>query len=976
MLSLFQTRLRIHAAILGLFTLLALLLSWPLPLYLTTRVPGIAQWAFDESTFLWNAWYLKHALVDTLSNPLHTELIYYPLGIDLILYTYNFFHALMAQPLLLAVNLPFASNIALLLSTILSGYGAFLLTRYLLGKDWQFVGSSGPISGPLFSPSFLPALIAGLLYAFASNRAVYAALGHYDMVTTQWIPFYALMLLRSLDLQLSSRQRRKAAVMAGLFFAFNGLAEMITALFLAIFTLIVVLCWLVGNRAHDVDNVERRGRATTGAPSHAQSVPFITSFRHSFLALFTALFLIGLVAFALWGPVLIPILRQFITADFSLKEWGEAIPLSTDLWGWVTPTPLHPLWGANLVAALREIKLRALIPDGAEMAVGLRDINTVFLGWCSLTMALVGAVAYGRRLRIWLWTALIFGLFTLGPFLQINGQYIYNLDGVKTAFPMPFALLHYIPIVKANRAPNRNSVLLMLALAVLAGYGVHWLMGQFAKKRVVDAGMQRLGSALALAIGGLMVFEHLALPAPLSDARIPTVYEQIAADPNPVSVMHVPLGWRNSFGTWGPERTQLEYYQSAYDKPMLGGNISRAPDFKMDYFKRIPFFQALHDVQTMPRADVNEELVNLASAQAADLMYLYNVGYVLLMPPIPDRYPYVDHWPAAWEFAKSVLPLEPQPFWADEGIEAYRVVQPPGRAQFRIDLGALGTYPYRGEGWDVAEEATNYDVSAIWATDLHSRLFVPLRQIDAAASYAIQVQAHPFMLPQSVTLQVNGTSWPSQPLTDGWQTLTWQVPGHALINGLNRLELQWAQTAIPRQINPGNRQIGSTGVALPIDADLKAFAEGGFIALFDEAGEQQNASAGRRGINVTLLDAAGAVLEQVGFDTTANAFESQKLAEYIFGLPDGQIALLVSNGPAWAYLTAEALDSLRRLGIELTLDQVQERYFAAAGVAGSQPGSAALVVDAPEAFLRISLETDRRSLAAAVDWVQVQSAEE
>ena len=286
MLSLFQTRLRIHAAILGLFTLLALLLSWPLPLYLTTRVPGIAQWAFDESTFLWNAWYLKHALVDTLSNPLHTELIYYPLGIDLILYTYNFFHALMAQPLLLAVNLPFASNIALLLSTILSGYGAFLLTRYLLEKDWQFVGSGGPISGPLFSPSFLPALIAGLLYAFASNRAVYAALGHYDMVTTQWIPFYALMLLRSLDLQLSSRQRRKAAVMAGLFFAFNGLAEMITALFLAIFTLIVVLCWLVGNRAHDVDNVDAPPRARRLMPNRSPLSRLLDTHSWRYLLLF------------------------------------------------------------------------------------------------------------------------------------------------------------------------------------------------------------------------------------------------------------------------------------------------------------------------------------------------------------------------------------------------------------------------------------------------------------------------------------------------------------------------------------------------------------------------------------------------------------------------------------------------------------------------------------------------------------------
>ena len=122
----------VHAVTLLLYTVLSLLLSWPLLARLGTHVPGVPQWAFDESTFVWNIWYFKHALVDNLSNPLHSELIWYPLGIDLVLYTYNFFHALIAQPLMLAFNLPVASNIALLFSTVMSGYGTFLLVRYVL----------------------------------------------------------------------------------------------------------------------------------------------------------------------------------------------------------------------------------------------------------------------------------------------------------------------------------------------------------------------------------------------------------------------------------------------------------------------------------------------------------------------------------------------------------------------------------------------------------------------------------------------------------------------------------------------------------------------------------------------------------------------------------------------------------------------------------------------------------------------------
>ena len=113
--------------VLGLLGFLAILLTWPLIAHLSSRIPGTATWAFDESTFVWNIWYFKHALLNLHASPLHSELIWYPLGIDLILYTYNFFNALIAMPLLLAANLPLASNLTLLLATTLSGFGAYLL---------------------------------------------------------------------------------------------------------------------------------------------------------------------------------------------------------------------------------------------------------------------------------------------------------------------------------------------------------------------------------------------------------------------------------------------------------------------------------------------------------------------------------------------------------------------------------------------------------------------------------------------------------------------------------------------------------------------------------------------------------------------------------------------------------------------------------------------------------------------------------
>jgi hypothetical protein len=79
----------------------------------------------------------------------------------------------------------------------------------------------------------------------------------------------------------------------------------------------------------------------------------------------------------------------------------------------------------------------------------------------------------------------------------------------------------------------------------------------------------------------------------------------------------------------------------------------------------------------------------------------------------------------------------------------------------------------------------------------------------------------------------------------------------------------------------------------------------------------------------------------------------------------------VTYGDATAYLSEDALAALNSLGATLNVEDVRGNYFAIAGVKGAAPGTAAQVVDANDAFLRISLNRDRRPLAAAVDWVQI-----
>jgi hypothetical protein len=990
--------------VLCLFVLLTLILSWPVTPNLGSRMPGTATWAFDESTFAWNIWYFQHALLNLHTSPLHSELIWYPLGIDLILYTYNFFNALIALPLVVAASVPLASNVTILLATALSGLGAYLLACYVLRATYS-VDPTDSASRLTYHVSRitphlrLAAFLAGLIYAFASNRAVYAALGHYDMVTTQWLPFYALYLLKTLRepglkniygtslrgpscgpkqsrtleeiasgqktplaMTLSRAAARAAGLknpfLAGLFLALAALAEMIFASFLALFTAIVLLAlWR---------EVAPR-RAALGRLAVA-----------------------GVVAAALWAPALIPIAREFITGDYALTGWGESVKLSADLAGLVTPTDLNPL-GAAAVGAVGEPATRwqAALRQVEEGKGRFGDINTVFLGFVTVALAFVGAVVARRRVAAWLWTTLVFGVLSLGPLLQINGRYRFSLDALLpegVTFPLPFALLHFIPFINANRAPNRNSVLLMLGVAVLAAWGAGWVLGRVGgqgnkETRKQGASLVYLSTYLPVylstcLLATLLLLEHLALPLPTTDARAPEIYRMIGAEPGEFAVMQLPLGWRNSFGTLGSEQTNLQYFQTMHGKALVGGNISRAPAYKMDYFARIPLFKALTDLELYRPVDGQTDAA--ARAGAASLMALYDVRYFITTPPIPGRYPYQDTVRQTEAYALEVLPLEKPAFWAGEGYKAYRVIQGALALPFRADVGTGGAEPHLARGWDVRPDEQPYNATANWITERTAELYLPLAAPQAVTlRLAIAPLSYPGAPPQKVSIRVNDMLiLKDRELAAGWQTISTAVPASVTRRGPNRVRLEFTWAVSPRRVfpdAPSRAIIGETGVVSPMNLDVHAFSEA-YISAFGADGREVKASAGRRGYNIAVFDQrTGALLDQRGFDTAANSYEADALAAYLSAIPRGRIVVAATKGDAAAHLTPAAVTALRGLGsrIESPAD-LAGRAHALVGVQTAQPDGlnrrAAEAILPDDAFVRVA--GDFRTLAAAVDWVE------
>jgi hypothetical protein len=301
---------------------------------------------------------------------------------------------------------------------------------------------------------------------------------------------------------------------------------------------------------------------------------------------------------------------------------------------------------------------------------------------------------------------------------------------------------------------------------------------------------------------GMVLFDQVAVPLPLTDARVPGPYATIAGQEGDFAILQLPLGWRNSFGTQGAERTQLQYYQTQHHKRMLTGNISRAPDFKFDYFARIPLFRALTETELY--REVNDETLIRARAQADELMALYDVRYLVVHDTIPLRYPYVDTMPATRDLAFSLLPLDPQPVARGDGAAVYRVAQPPVPDTVRVDFGDWTSAPYRGEGW--SDDESVFEASANWAVGTEARVFFPVR---GAGDRYLAMQIVPFAYPgapsQTVTLSINDeTQLPRILLAEGWQIIAVSLPEPALREGLNSVTLRFDHAVRPSTVLPAN----------------------------------------------------------------------------------------------------------------------------------------------------------------------------
>lgn len=579
-----RSLLRTHGLVLLGYGLLTVALTYPVAFQLTTQLPG----GGDAWQNVWNLWWVKQALLVLHTNPWHTDLLYYPEGVNLYFHTLVFSAGLVGIPLqLLGFNLIATYNTLLLLTFVLAGYSMYLLCMYLTGHRWA---------------SFL----GGLVFAFSPYHFAHM-FGHLNLVSVQWMPFYVLALLKAFEpapvIPLRSAATNsqnvqpnataapsspwlnsslKWSVAAGALLALNAYTDWLYAIFLVLFTGIFVAWRLL-------------------APSERSS---LGGGLRSWLEASRRLATLGLAFIAVSAPIFFPTLKE-ATAGYAQQPPLETLVYSADLTSAVTPSELHPIWGTGVKEQLNK--------TGPYLPIKNPSERVVFLGYATLFLAAVGLwrLRRLRQVRFWAFAAIATWVLSLGPILQYMGQTKFTL--FDTTIPLPYLLLYQLPLFNIMRTPARLTVLTMLALAVLVAFAVASLIGQ----RTLSRPKLFLGRSVVwgVVLPATILFESLSTPFPMVPPGwgVP-IYSKIAAEPGNFALVELPI------------RPFSDYmaYQTVHGKPLVGGYISRQPPYPT--LQQIPVLHYLLDTTSLD--DVAKAQV--LSGQGVSQLQKLGVKYVII----------------------------------------------------------------------------------------------------------------------------------------------------------------------------------------------------------------------------------------------------------------------------------------------------------------------------------------------------------
>ena len=277
--------------------------------------------------------------------------------------------------------------------------------------------------------------------------------------------------------------------------------------------------------------------------------------------------------------------------------WRSSAP-GVDVGAWLTPNPLHPLWGSGQDSWL------AHLPNGF-------DENVASLSW----VAVDGD--RGRDAEIGLprpdWLVDIHGHLrgALSRAVRQRRRHQHLHSDALGAAPLP---AHHRRRADADADDHPRDA--RVVDAVRDG------------GRAPAAPRWRGHDWLVACIAVLLIFELLPSPRPVFSAAVPEFHRIIADDPRPVRVMNLPFGLKDGLSERGAYSARYQYFQTVHEKRLIGGYISRLPDDAIARYRRHPVVRVL--LRLSEARTLEPGMEEEALAAAPEFVQRMQLGYVVV----------------------------------------------------------------------------------------------------------------------------------------------------------------------------------------------------------------------------------------------------------------------------------------------------------------------------------------------------------
>ncbi len=501
------------------FIFLVTILTFPLVFKITTYIPGF--FSSDEPfAGLWDNWRIKHSLENNL--PLKfTSLIAHPFGVDLDTSGYKSFLWSGWHYLLSLLTSPILNwNIQILLNLLLSGIFTYFFVFYL-------------------SESRLAGMLSGVIFSLSPYQFI-RIWQHLGLTYNQWIP---LVLLSVILLWYKPSKRRWILLLLALLLLFSFDYSIMYFGGMVLFSFLFYI--LIYNWRIKLFKEKKLLK---------HDIKFLSK-------------VIGVILIALFIllPQFYPVIKnrlQFSSTSVASvfnpyhRPFEDLFSQSAKPLSYLLPATVHPIFG----------KFTERFVGSPLYGISFTE-HTLYLGWIPLILAFVAFRTWRRKRKqlsvvscqlsdkredfyigFFIFLAIVAWLFSQPPWWKIGPIKIY----------MPSFFMY--KILPMYRAYCRFGIVVMLAVAVLAGFGLDFILERFKS--------QKTKIALACLFSGLVLFEFWNWPPykVIDVSGVPSVYYWLKEQPGDFAIAEYPLDADSP-------NEMYKFYQTKHEKKIINGTF-------------------------------------------------------------------------------------------------------------------------------------------------------------------------------------------------------------------------------------------------------------------------------------------------------------------------------------------------------------------------------------------------------------------